>query len=708
MADVLNTLAETELTKVIERILVSIYLYDRDGIITKNNTQAYTEKIIIKKDICSKSITQDYADINKYGKGVKAEVSIYGSSSEDNDAYKIFSLNSIDEIPTTLIRYLFTLDNLNLSVYGNNISEIWIDRYLSTAIFTKFANVFIELNNSAIEIEGGDIRLKSFSITGTGSIKLKDSLSITSDNVNLDDIVLSCSENKIIECNFIADTINLNEITVVTPITIYTACEKSKTYNEYKQTFCNVNQIAYNFSENDDINPKTVYNLDDTSIFDNALLSAADFYNVNVSGVEINNAYCYKGVRFYHLNELRLSGLTRETNENIGDYTIGISDINRIYINDVSVLSGHAYAENNEYVIFIGDKNLSNLQSMSVNNITIKNLYLMNLSGCNASEITISNCTSVSESFIQTDRTCNVTNLTFSELNLTTDHALNIYCPDLYIQDSTINVKDLTSGRTNEFNIVKSLRIKNSRLSGDDSTLKINMLYDSSADISDSEIIFKNFEMKYVKNEYEEVFTGMMLETDKVIYFKNSNVTSNESISINDAYRLSSYRTSFNSKKISISNIKNVSFNEIASTYSNMIEYLFSKCSFKNTVLSMRNVVSDNSLNFDDCTGSITYKVEDIASSEVNAVSLLTTLKDSDIDLLVDTIGLPIKVNLISDNSVGSVFGNNSSISIIPSMKSSDIANFNSISSLSEADINKINYGNSDKELTAEGYLLGE
>ena len=710
MANIMNALAETELTKVIERILISIYLYDEDGMLTKNESQAYTEKIVIKKDICSKSLTQDYADINKYGEGEKTEVSIYGASDKDENAYAIFSVNSIDKISNSLIKYLFAINTLKLSVTGDNVSDVWLNEFLTTAIFSKYSNISLELINSAAEFKGNDIRLNSLSIVGSGSIKLNGSVSVTATNsVNLDNLILSSSKDSIVEFNFMAPNINLNELSILTPITIYTACEKTDTYNEYKTTSCSVNKVSYTFSESDNTNPSVIRDSDDAKMFNNALLSVADFYSATVSGITINDAYCYKGVRFNHLNELHISSLTRVTTKNIGNYTIGISDINRIYLNDINISSGHAYGTNNEYAIFIGDGGLSNLQTLSIDNIKINNLYLMNLGSCNADQISVSNCTMVSETFLQTDRTCNVNYLTFSGLNLTIDHPLNVYCTNLRIYDSNIYIRDLSESDINEFNITESLKIKSSRLVGDESTLKVNMLYDSNFDVSDSEIIFKNFEMSYVENEYEETFTELLSEENKVIYFKNSTITADSKISIAGAYRVSSLATAFNSKEIAISNIDNVSFNEIASTYNNLIKYAFANCNLKGTVLSMRNVASSNSISFDNCSGSLTYRVEDAASETENSSVLSATLKDSNIDLLVDTVGLPIRANLISNNSIGSsVFGNNSSVKVTPSMTSSDIENFNNISELSEIKSDKTNYGNSNTELTVEGLFGAE
>lgn len=707
MSNVIDKLAESELIKVSERIIISVYLYDREGIITKDSSHAYTEKIIIKKDICSKSLTQDYADINKYGEGNKSEVSIYGETEDDDNIYITVFVDSIEEIANKIIRYLFVVDNIDLSVIGSDISEIWITEELSKAIFNKFTNINISLMNAAIEIDGGDKRLKSLSVTGCGAIKLKNSLSITSGVVTIDNMVLSSNlENKVLEFNIISNNINLNEISVITPITIYTACEKTNTYNEYKETQCIINNLSYKFSDNVVTNPETVYDLEDTSIFDNALLSVADFYNANISGITITNAHCYKGIRFYHLNEVHLSNFNRTTDKNIGNYSIGLSDINRIYLNDIVVSSGYAYGSNNEFAIFIGDKGLSNLQTLNINNITLNNVYLMNLTNCKADKIIVSNCTTVSESFIQSDRTCGVNHLTLSNLNLTSDHPLNIYCPDLYIYDSNIILNGLTSGNTSEFDITKTFKLKNTRFTGDDSGLKINMHYDSNVDISDSELIFKNFEIKYIDNEYDEVFTGIMSENNKVLYFKDSNITANDKINIDGAYRLSSSKSSFNSKEIEISDIDNVSFNEIASTLNNIIQYKFSNCLFRNTIISARNVVSNNSLELDSCNGSISYKVEDIDSNEENSISMNIKLKKSNIDLTLDTVGLPIKVNLVSDDSLGSyVYGNNSSINIIPSMKSIDLTSFKNIAEISESESDKINYGNSNKELTVENLL---
>lgn len=708
MINLTNNLAESELTKIIERISVAIYLYDRNNILTDNQTQVYYEKIIIKKDICSKNTTQDYSDISKYGEGDKPEVSIYGELSEE-DAYEKFTLYSINDLSKEVIKRLFTADFVELSVTGTDMSEKWIDSELSKAIFTKFSNVTIKLQNASMDYLGGDIRSKSLNITGCGALILGDSTSVTSENISINNITISCSKDKIIEYNLISKNVTLDEISVITPVTINVSCEKPETYYDYKQTACGINRITFRFSDNEKTNSDTINDLEDANKFNNALLSVTDFYMANISDIIIDNAYCYKGVKLEHLNELHLNGLNRSTYKNIGNYTIGISDINRSYISDVVVYSGYALADNNEYAIFISEKGLSNLQTLSIDNITLNNVYLMNIGGCKADEISISNCTSVSETFISSDSSCMINKFSILNLDLTTDKPLNISCPNLNIYDSRITVIKLSNNDTNELNVYKTLKMKNVNFYGDDSNLNIHMYYDSSVDISESEIIFNSFKIDYIEDEYTDTFTGIMSESNKVIYFKNTNITSNDNIEISGAYRLSSYKTAFNSKNIIVKNIKNLSYNELNCTLENSVNYEFENCSFKNSTLNMRNVSSEGSIKINNSTGNITYKIDDIVSEESNKISVNTTLESSNVDISVDTVGLPVQMTLISNNSIGScVFGNNSNILIVPSMKSSDITSFKSIKSLSEIDNNKINYGNSDKELTVEDLLIGK
>ena len=131
-------IAESVLTKCIERILIQVTLYDSSGNITTLNSTPYRTDLSIIFDIASKSITEEYDDASPWGSGEKQEVSIFGNviSTDKTSKTVIVHKEDFPNISKILLDILTEkMTALNFSVKCNGafsnvvtISEEVIDR----------------------------------------------------------------------------------------------------------------------------------------------------------------------------------------------------------------------------------------------------------------------------------------------------------------------------------------------------------------------------------------------------------------------------------------------------------------------------------------------------------------------------------------------------------------------------------------------------
>ena len=684
MSDITDSLAKNELTKITKRILVTITLMDDLGNITKIPSKAVKEIISIKTDIRVKELTKDF---DKQASKIKQKSdSIFGITEELDSANLSYDLDATDNIEKCILSNLFKVTYLDLIIDDSIDKNIELSEKIMKGIFSNFSCINIDVSKSfcIIKMPNLDISLESFRVTN-GNIILNNDLSIIADSfIQIESCVINTTnKDKMFKFNLVSNNNSIYNVTVKRPVSINLLSAKPDNIDKYTTQSTSINSLRYIF---DDINKD--------NNFTDALLSFRDIYSVKINGVSISGASNIKGIKVIKCYELMINNLSQVSSSR--EYTLGLSNVNKTYVSFMNVINDTD--DGKSFAILIAEEGLKFNQTLSISDAQITGIGLIDVASAKADKLTITNSDINCINPIKTNDFNQVNKIRISDTRFTNSD-INLLASNVSISNSTLVIRNGI-----KFISSSSNKIDNTKLySNGDVNLSLEL--DSWANVSASEIHAKNINI-YHDSENEETVenTKFVNETNRTLDISESVFIADEKIDIDDVFRLDSTSTTYKAKNIKISNIKNVSFDEDSLGLDSPFNFIAKNSIFKKSNFDIRKLIEPTKFCFDKSSGSCDIMFKELINGSVNYEFEYI---DSKMNIELDTFGTKIACKLKSDNSLGStLFGLNNTISVIPSMQSKDLNSFVNISNPLNKQSNKINYGNSDKSVSAIDSLL--
>lgn len=694
--NIVDNFLTTELTGIKKRKIITIRLYDKNGVAVSNPVNAYKESVLVRSDVCSKQLSKNYGDLSG---STKSETSVYGYEINEEGLYKYFILNEDEDIDKSIIPNLISFaTSFEITLTGNADLGIYISSDLFTAIFRTFSIVNINATGFKVEVPKMDINLESVNINGGNVSLLGGGVSFKADSsVDISNISVTNTLSSYGKLSTAANNISLYNITVNNPVSISAVVIKPDDLLTYQTTSCTINSIKYLLSTYNDENE---YLAD--KLFADALLIIEDAYSAKIGDISIEGGEFYKGIKTTKCYELMMNNISRTTLKALYGYTVGLSDITKGYIDTLTTMSG-SIPPRGVYSVFIAEDGLKFNQTLSINTFTITNATLINLDACKADTVNISNGTVNGGKFITSSELSTLQHLKLSTLTVNLQDVLDMYASEIKIFDSTFRLQNTENTQSMKFS--SYLKIDNSNIYCD-SDLEMENTIDGSFGISNSEIKCKSFKLFHESDDDEKEIAD---NTEYYDYNKNStmdmsNIRADKEIVVDNIYKLKISSSELNSKSVSFKNINNLILSDAVLGNSSAVELNMESVNINGSTLNRNIAISGDKFIFTDVTGEMKYLLDVMDDNEL--INNKFTITDSRIKIKEDTKLVGISTNFKSDNSAGStLFGTVSDISIVPNMSSKDISNFNIITDYNTIDSDKVNYGSSEDAINAETLL---
>ena len=683
--DLMSGLSTLGTTRIKKRKIITIKLFDKNSMPTKNPALAYKTNITIQNDVASVDISRDYDKPKEYSAAEKKAISVFGYEADTEGIYKNYELSEDEDIASTIIPDLFKMTYLDLTINGFE-DTVGISSNLMAAFFQKFS--CININNksiSSITFPSGDIRLESLAISG-GNIVLTDGISFEADDsISFESIKFHSKQDKT-PFNLLCKKINLFNISTSDYIPIKIIAGKDATTNEYMNGEVSINDLTFDLTEITDNGYPEVKK--------DPLLSITNIYKVRLSDINIYGAQEYKAIKLHKINTVMISGINRYSDKGVYGYTLGLSDVMTTYVTNFHVSAG-LLIEREVYAIFIADEGLGFNQKLVVSDFEIRNIRLINLGSSKADSISFSNGKINTNYFMESKETNDTSSLRFSDCDITISQPISIYGNEITFANTKLKLTDSAKDEHEHLmHIDGSLTLDNSVLYGE-IPFKFEVGTGTYLKFLDSDVSLTKISIMYDEEAYKDIEdTQYVDESERVVDFESTNVVTDELL-IDSMYNVSTDKTSFNISKLILKNTK-ASFDPLVVDKKSNVEYSFENTTFKNATIETRESHSSK-LSFKESTGNLTFKVNELYIEE-DSINLDTLLEQSKINLKVDTVGSQVNAMVNANDSEGStVFGLNAYVSVIPSMKSKDIQSFNLINEFNDSIDTAVNYGNSSE-----------
>ena len=142
--DLMSGLSTLGTTRIKKRKIVTIKLFDKNSIPTKNPALAYKTNITIQNDVASVDISRDYDKPKEFSPDEKKAISVFGYEADTEGIYKNYELSEDEDLASTIIPDLFKMTYLDLTINGFE-DTVGISSVLMAAFFQKFS--CININN---------------------------------------------------------------------------------------------------------------------------------------------------------------------------------------------------------------------------------------------------------------------------------------------------------------------------------------------------------------------------------------------------------------------------------------------------------------------------------------------------------------------------------------------------------------------------------
>lgn len=694
--NIVDNFLTTELTGIKKRKIITIRLYDKNGVAVSNPASAYKESVLVRSDVCSKQLSKNYGDLSG---ATKAETSIYGYEINEEGLYKYFILDEDEDIDKSIIPNLVDFaTEFEITLTGNADLGIYISSDLFTAIFRTFSIVNINATGFKVEIPKLDINLESVNISGGNVSLLAGGISFKADSsVNISNISVTNAVSTYGSFNVAGNNITLYNITVNNPVSISAIVIKPDDLLTYQTTSCTINSIKYLLSNYNDENSELT-----DKLFSNALLIVEDAYSAKIGDISIEGGEFYKGIKVTKCYELMMNNISRTTSKALSGYTVGLSDITKGYIDTLTTLSG-SIPSRGVYSVFIAEDGLKFNQTLSINSFNVTNATLINLDNCKADTVNISNGTVNGGKFITSSELSNLQHLKLSALTINLQDKLNMHASEIKIFNSTFKLQDTEN--TQHLGFSSYFKLDNSNIYCD-SDMEIENTIDGSFNFENSEIKCKSFNLFHESDEDEKEIAE---NTNYYDYNKNStinktNIYADKEFIVNNIYKLKVTDSEINSKSISMKEIKNLILSGVVLGNSSSVEFNLDNVTINGSTINRNTAISGDKFNISNTTGEMKYVLDTVESSE--NITNKFDISDSRIKIKEDTKLVGISSNFKSSNSLGSaLYGTVSDITIVPNMSSKDINDFNVITDYDNIDSDKVNYGSSEDVIDVESFL---
>lgn len=668
-------LAESVLTKCIERILIQVSLYDSSGNITTLNSTPYRTDLNITLDIASKSMTEEYDDSSPWGSGEKQEVSIFGNVVSTEKSSKIIivhkeEFSSLSEVLLDILTEKMTTLNFSVKCSGAFSTDVVISKEVINRCFKLYSKINFDFAKSdALTVEWPEntqyecdsFSLKNAIVKMNGDTQIK-----THSPCELNSVTFkqgNCStygSQFLISC----DQIRLYNINITFPMSLNCGTGTKTSVDEYKLTNLIASQINFNLVDFSKPSEKN-------SIWENALFRIESFANVSLNTFNFYGGDWLKGVRISKCAKANISSFNRRSSAEgtINAYALGIGSTAETCISGFTVKTNTTPTNKyTAFALFLETSSLENTSKISMVSFDVSNVLLYNANGLKSYRVDFKSGKFVGGIFCESGNN-DISRLNFNDCNVLVRDGFHMYARSLSLTDTVINTEDGPA----EFESDGPIRFKQTRISTQLNDVSF-VLTGSGSFYSDRfDLLCGN--LSFIGKDYgDETLDENVQKTNRTVTLKDSSLHIKKDLSVTDVVGGLFLENS------GLHKMKSATFTNLYNLKGENSVFFTEGFSFK--LIIDDTYVSSSELNINDEDVKPSSKSIVIKKSEIKNLSLIFTNKDQDnqsidteisesnVNISFDTTGGKSLIKFKPKSSLGSIiWGSSSNVVITPKLQ---------------------------------------
>ena len=668
-------IAESVLTKCIERILIQVTLYDSSGNITTLNSTPYRTDLSIIFDIASKSMTEEYDDASPWGSGEKQEVSIFGNIISTDKTSKTIIVHkedfpNISKILLDILTEKMTTLNFSVKCIGAfsdivTISEEVIDRCfrLYSQIYFDFAksdSLYIEWPRNG-EYECDAFYLKNANIRMNGSSQIK-----THSPCELNTVTFKQGKCDKYGTQFLisCDQITLYNINVTYPMSLNCGTGTKESSEQYGLTKFTGANIKYDLTDFQDPS-------NENSIWENALLRIESLAYVSLNTFTLLGGDWFKGVRISKCTKANVSSFTRLSSAEgtINAYSLGIGSTADTCISGFTVKTATNPTNlNTSFALFLETTSLENSSKISVASFDVSNVLLYNANGLKSYKVNFKSGKFSGASFCESGNN-DIGKLCYNDCDILVRDGFHMYARSISLIDTVVNVEDGPA----EFESDGPIRFKQTRMSTQLNDVKFTITGAGSVYTDRLDLLCGN--LLFIGEDYgDETLDENVQKTDRTVTLKDSSLHVKKDLTVIDVVGGVYLENS------GIHKMKNATFKNLYNLKGENFVFFTEGFPFNLTIDNA--YISSSEINIDDEDLKVANKSITINNSEIRNLSfnlsnenkddsqLDLDISESNVSVIFGTTGGEALVRFKAKDSLGSViWGTSSDITFTPKLQ---------------------------------------
>jgi hypothetical protein len=660
--------------KIQERVVIDIRYYDELNNLVRRQNNPVRIAVEIRNSIFHKTVTEDYMDEARFGQGTHTELETNGEPVSEQDIVytTTIKMEALDTLTDLLIERLThtTAKRLGLTIEGET-KRIEIKASLLDFIMSHFEYISLWLPGLSSWVPLPQVH---------GVVK---SLSIFSAHLLINKTILTCTESFILKnCILKSDpqaneqpsllvsiggSATLNDIKVANRVHLNINASNAADVNAWKDTQVTVSDVVIGFRD-------VEQNAKSYDGYYDALFTLAELGRVFVSGVStLNDIPFYTLFQLKSIHQIDITDITRISKQlpafapalSLGNFTrANISGITYIGIN-----------ESNPRSTFIALSAIRPDSVLSISNVELYMLFLMNLAGITCQKINIIDSSFIDSSVCAGMEDSTVGNFTVSNVQIKTA-SLSFKAVNLNILSST----SFEAAQTLRLASERTLHITSAKLKAQ--KIEVALQTETSFHVKDSSIDADETVKTYVMATENETNASRVSFIDSSVRAIDKVFDSINTLSFQNVIMWGS--------TLGISHCMGCTLGILIYGEKNVLYLILDDVVVRSSTVYLYEPGIEQIISIANGKGSLGIQYsDDLNLSSRGEIRLQDSLVVLDINAVSER-----KLSLRSDNSLGSqVIGRTALITLTPDLGSADRAFFERITDNRQRHMETVQYG---------------